>query len=196
MRTSELDIEALLGEAVGAVPEATTDDLVERFRHADDRRDLKLHVVVGMSVIALLAVVSAAAGQLRNDDTATLAVNRGDAAGVSSAPLPPRALVDDDVEVFFHPDATKEEIDAVDRQLDGEPLVGSSWYIDQGSLYVEYVTQFADQPQMREGLRPTDLPSLFRIDLREESCAAVAVIEALGGMPGVREVVNRIPIAC
>lgn len=70
---------------------------------------------------------------------------------------------DVDIIIFLEPDVTQEQIDALQRTLDDNPEVREATYVDRDEAFEEAQELFADEPTMRELLRPEDVPTSFRV---------------------------------
>src|SRR3954454_8883920 len=92
--------------------------------------------------------------------------------------------------VFMEPDAAQPQIDAVGRQLAENPQIKSNRYVDHEGAYEEFKVLFADDPTLIENITPADLPTSYKVFLKEGSSSAVlSLTEEFRKQPGVREVV-------
>jgi cell division transport system permease protein len=92
--------------------------------------------------------------------------------------------------VFMEPDAAQPQIDAVGRQLSENPQIKSNRYVDHEGAYEEFKVLFADDPTLIENITPADLPTSYKVFLKEGSSSAVlSLTEEFRKQPGVREVV-------
>src|SRR5918995_1432354 len=61
--------------------------------------------------------------------------------------------------VYMNPDATQDQIDAVNRALDGAPQVEEHTYLDKDAAYAEYRELFEeDSPELVDAVTPEALP--------------------------------------
>jgi cell division transport system permease protein len=93
--------------------------------------------------------------------------------------------------IYMNPDATQEQIDSVQRDLDEHPLVESVRYLDHEAAYDEFVEFFReDSPELVESVTPDSLPTNFKVRPTEVSDDIVrSLVAAFEVKPGVREVV-------
>jgi cell division transport system permease protein len=98
---------------------------------------------------------------------------------------------DDGVEfiVWMNPDATQEQIDAVERTLDSSPGVSRARYVTREETYVEFREFYKDSPEVLDAVGPEILPTSFRV---VPEIPEAAVVRQLGDefqtLPGVRNV--------
>ena len=92
--------------------------------------------------------------------------------------------------VYMNVDATPDQSDAVERELNRSPDVKDVIYVSQEQAYEEFKTLFQDSPDMIDNVSADVLPPSYRVVPASDDADA---IEALGerfkGKPGVREVV-------
>ena len=93
--------------------------------------------------------------------------------------------------VFMNPDATQEQIDSVQRDLDDNPQVELSTYLDHDAAYAEFRTLFErDSPELVESVTPDALPTSFKVKPTQANADVVRALQAeFQEKPGVREVV-------
>lgn len=91
--------------------------------------------------------------------------------------------------VFMNADATEAQHAAIRGSLDENPEIGGYDYVDQQGAYNEFVTEFADRPELIENVTPEILPPSYRV---KPTVSDADVIEALAAQfdarPGVRQV--------
>jgi cell division transport system permease protein len=97
----------------------------------------------------------------------------------------------DDVEfiVWIKPDASIEQIEAVDRALADSPQVRDSRFVNTEETFAEFQEFWKDSPEVLDAVAPDQLPTSFRVI---PAIPDLAVVQALGsefeGLPGVRDV--------
>ena len=91
--------------------------------------------------------------------------------------------------VFMNADATEAQHAAIRGALDENPEIGGYAYVDQQGAYNEFITEFADRPELIENVTPEILPPSYRV---KPTVGDADVIEALAAgfdaKPGVRQV--------
>ncbi len=91
--------------------------------------------------------------------------------------------------VFMNADATEAQHAAIRGALDENPEIGGYDFVDQQGAYNEFITEFADRPELIENVTPEILPPSYRV---KPSVNDADVIEALAtqfdARPGVRQV--------
>ena len=91
--------------------------------------------------------------------------------------------------VFMNADAGEAQHAAIRGALDENPEIGGYDYVDQQGAFNEFVTEFADRPELIENVTPEILPPSYRV---KPTVADADVIEALAAQfdarPGVRQV--------
>jgi cell division transport system permease protein len=92
---------------------------------------------------------------------------------------------------FMNPDASQEQIEAVERALNTSPQVDSFIFFDQEAAYREYEELFAeDQPELVDLVTPDALPPSFRVKpISPDSEVVDGLLSQFGEMPGVFRVV-------
>src|SRR5436190_5483150 len=92
--------------------------------------------------------------------------------------------------VFMEPYAAQPQIDAVGRQLTENPQIKSNRYVDHEGAYEEFKVLFADDPTLIQNITPADLPTSYKVFLKDGSSSAVlSLTEEFRKQPGVKEVV-------
>jgi cell division transport system permease protein len=91
--------------------------------------------------------------------------------------------------VWMNPDATQEQIEAVERTLDSSPGVSRARYVTREETFVEFQEFYADSPEVLDAVGPEILPTSFRV---VPEIPEAAVVRQLGDefqtLPGVRNV--------
>ena len=96
---------------------------------------------------------------------------------------------DVDIIIFLQPDATQDQIDALERSLDDNPEVASAEYVDRDAAFAEAQELFADSPTMLSLLRKDDLPTSFRVKPTNPDIESVVALRSVfKSEPGVLEV--------
>jgi cell division transport system permease protein len=92
--------------------------------------------------------------------------------------------------VFMNPDASPEQIDAVEQALLDSPQVDDFDFFDQQAAFEEYQEIFAeDESIMRDLVTPDVLPASFRVrPVTPESAVVDALVQQFGQEPGVYKV--------
>jgi cell division transport system permease protein len=88
--------------------------------------------------------------------------------------------------VFMNPDATQDQIDAVQADLEDNPQVDKVTFFDKQQAYDEFKRLYPDTPELVEALTPEQMPTSFRVVPAD---ADSDLIEAIGSQferkPGV-----------
>ncbi len=98
----------------------------------------------------------------------------------------------DDVEfiVWMRPDASDEQISAVDQKLAASPLVADHSYVNRAATFAEFVEYFEEVPEVVQTVEPEQLPTSYRVVPTQTD---LSFVDSLGqeyeGQPGVSEVV-------
>lgn len=79
--------------------------------------------------------------------------------------------------VFMNPEATQDQIDAVQRDLEDNPQVDQVTFFDKEQAYEEFQRLYPDTPELVGALTPADMPTSFRVVPKE---ADSDLIEAIG----------------
>ena len=91
--------------------------------------------------------------------------------------------------VFMNADAGEAQHAAIRGALDENPEIGGYDYVDQQGAFNEFITEFADRPELIENVTPEILPPSYRV---KPTVGDADVIEALAAQfdtrPGVRQV--------
>jgi cell division transport system permease protein len=92
--------------------------------------------------------------------------------------------------VYMNPDATQDQIDAVNRSLRDNPQVESFEYLDRDQAYEEFKDLFRDSPELIEAITPDALPTNFKVrPVRIEDQIVHSLERTFEDEPGVRQVV-------
>ena len=88
--------------------------------------------------------------------------------------------------VFMKPDATADQLAAVNRDLDENPQVKSVRFVDKPEAYEEFKTLFPDSPELTESLQIEQMPPSYRVvPLTDDSTVVGALGTQFEGKPGV-----------
>jgi cell division transport system permease protein len=79
--------------------------------------------------------------------------------------------------VFMNPDATPDQLAAVQRDLEENPQVTSVRFVDKAEAYEEFKTLYPDSPELTESLTVEQMPPSYRVVPQTDDSA---VVEALG----------------
>lgn len=71
--------------------------------------------------------------------------------------------------VYVKPDTTPEEIKAMKGELDENPLVKRTVYVDRDATFKDFKEIFSDQPVFLENTRKEDLPTRFKVEPNDKS---------------------------
>jgi cell division transport system permease protein len=93
--------------------------------------------------------------------------------------------------VYMNPEATQDQIDAVQRALDENPQVESYNFLDKNAAYEEFRQLFErDSPELIDSVTPDVLPTSFKVRPTDSAADVVRGLQQqFGERPGVREVV-------
>jgi cell division transport system permease protein len=93
--------------------------------------------------------------------------------------------------IYMNPDATPEQIDAVDRALTEAPQVDSFTYLDKDAAFAEYRELFEeDSPELVDAVTPEVLPTSFKVKpVNPEPEVVDALVQQFTGESGVYKVV-------
>ncbi|MFJ5541314.1 permease-like cell division protein FtsX [Micromonospora chalcea] len=72
-----------------------------------------------------------------------------------------------EVSIFLKTDATKEQVDALGQQLDQDPLVKDSTYVNKDQAYERFQQMYADAPDLVSAVKPDQLPESYRVKLND-----------------------------
>lgn len=92
--------------------------------------------------------------------------------------------------VYLDADISEDELAAVQTNLDENPLVARSEYIDSDATWAEFQRLFEGQRTMLENVRPEDLPTSFKVEPVDKDPGAVVdlVNHYRNNVPGVYDV--------
>jgi len=99
----------------------------------------------------------------------------------------------DDVQIiiFVSPDATDEQVSAIEASLEENPEVADFSYVDRDAAFAEAQELFEDQPTMADLLRPEDVPTSFRVKpVNPDIDSVLALRSIFQRHPGVQEVTS------
>ncbi|TMR99087.1 hypothetical protein EJK15_08985 [Nonomuraea basaltis] len=90
-------------------------------------------------------------------------------------------------------DASVEEVQAVERALTRLPQVESVFFMDQARTYDDFRVQFANNKALLDSVKVTDLPTSFRLKIKEgaDRREVQQALTGLTGVPGVQSVVDQ-----
>ncbi len=93
--------------------------------------------------------------------------------------------------VYMNPDATQDQIDVVQRDLEESPQVEDFTFLDKDAAYEEFRQLFErDSPELIDSVTPEILPTSFKVKPTEADTDLVSALQQqFGEKPGVREVV-------
>jgi cell division transport system permease protein len=92
--------------------------------------------------------------------------------------------------VFMQPEATEDQTEAVERQLEESTQVERYVYFDQDETFEEFKSLFQNTPQIVESVTPEILPPSFRVVPVDKSAETIESLRSVFvTQPGVREVV-------
>jgi cell division transport system permease protein len=93
--------------------------------------------------------------------------------------------------VYMNPDATQDQIDAMQRELEESPQVESFVFLDKNAAYEEFRQLFErDSPELIDSVTPDVLPTSFKVKpVDADSNVVRGLQQQFGENPGVREVV-------
>jgi cell division transport system permease protein len=92
-----------------------------------------------------------------------------------------------ELEIFMQVKASKSQIAAVKQQLDSNPNVKSSRFLDHDDAYREFKKLFADQPVLVENETPAGLPTSFRV-VPKSPQLTTQVGNEFKNVPGVKQI--------
>lgn len=91
--------------------------------------------------------------------------------------------------VWMDVDAEQDQVDATRDFLLSNLFIRDARYIDQDETFAEFEVFFADEPEIRELVRPEQLPTSFDVAPREVDVASIrALSEEIETLAGVDEV--------
>ena len=92
--------------------------------------------------------------------------------------------------VYMNPDATQDQITAVQHSLDQNPHVASERYLDHDAANQEFRTIFADEPAIRDSLKPAETPTSYKVQVKDASFEVVQSLhDQFSTLPGVLQVI-------
>lgn len=94
-----------------------------------------------------------------------------------------------ELEVFFVPTATQQQIEEVQAELDDSPNVKKYRFISKEKAFEIFQDIFADQPELVETTDPEALPASFRV-VPEDPALTGSIAAQFRGRPGVEEVLT------
>jgi cell division protein FtsX len=71
-------------------------------------------------------------------------------------------------EVFMKLGATSPQVESVRIALEGDPDIASVRFLDHDAAYAEFKRAFAEQPELIQSTKPSDLPVSFRVTLLDQ----------------------------
>jgi cell division transport system permease protein len=94
--------------------------------------------------------------------------------------------------VFMNPTATQEQIDNLGNELESNPLVERSNYVNKNQAFAEFKDMFRDSPEIAESVEgPEFLPTSYRVEPKDKSAETVEQLsEIYKDKPGVKQVVS------
>lgn len=94
-----------------------------------------------------------------------------------------------DMIVWLQPGASPDDVEAVRTLLDEALVVRSLTYVNQEATFDTFRTYYADQPEVLQGIDPSDLPTSFRVELEvDDPAIAESLAAELRVMPSVNNV--------
>lgn len=91
--------------------------------------------------------------------------------------------------VYVQPDAPKEQIDSLAKQLKDSPQVAAVDYLDRQQSYAEFKKLFPDQPTITDTVKAEDLPTSFRVKPTNPNARVVEqLVRTFEAKPGVYRV--------
>ena len=94
-----------------------------------------------------------------------------------------------ELEIFFRPDATQQQIADVQAELDGAPDVKRYTFATKQDAYEEFKRIFSDEPDLVEVVTPEQLPASFRV-VPTDPALTEDVSLRFDGRPGVDRVLT------
>lgn len=92
-------------------------------------------------------------------------------------------------EVFMITDATTQQKDRIERELESNPDVERVRFVPRDEQYELFRTYFANQPEYLENVRADDLPESFRVAPRVDDADVIRTMaDRIADEPGVRQV--------
>lgn len=95
--------------------------------------------------------------------------------------------------VFLNPDATAEELGAVQAALEAHPEIDRYTFVNKEEAYSEFSSIFTDSEQVRDSVTVEDMPPSFRIvPLNPDSAVVEELADGFRDDPGVFQVVAAV----
>lgn len=92
--------------------------------------------------------------------------------------------------VFIQPEASQDQTDTVEQELQDSPQVEDFSFVDQDATFEEFKDLFADSPQIIDTVTPEILPPSFRVVPTDKAPETIEGLRTVfERQPGVREVV-------
>src|SRR6478735_3985222 len=92
--------------------------------------------------------------------------------------------------VYLRTDATTDQIQSVERDLEDSPEVASFKYFNQQDSYEEFKRLFADSPEMVDSVRPEDLPPSYRVEpVNKDADSVESLANTFRDRAGVKDVI-------
>ncbi|MFN8040218.1 MAG: permease-like cell division protein FtsX [Acidimicrobiales bacterium] len=93
--------------------------------------------------------------------------------------------------VFLNPNATQDQVQAVDRDLKESTEIEKVTFVDQNAAYEEFKQLFAGQQDLLESVTPDVLPPSYRVVPRQKDAQSVEALSVqFRNKAGVKEVVS------
>ena len=91
--------------------------------------------------------------------------------------------------LFMKPDAAPSQIESVGRTLNETPQVKSTRYLSHDEAFSEFKELFADKPEFVQNIVAADLPTSYKVTLKDGSSAIVlSLIDTFKQQPGVLDI--------
>lgn len=149
-----------------------------RYLARDALRGVRRHLGLGVTTAVAIAVSLALVGVAL---LARFAVDRATSRWSGGV----------EVVVFMDAAAPRDDVEAVGRRLQAEPIVAGLRYVDQQDSFAEFERMFRNAPEVVEAATPDLIPTSFRVVPVENtpSTALEALVEEYRRLPGVYDVV-------
>jgi cell division transport system permease protein len=93
--------------------------------------------------------------------------------------------------IFVNPDATPEQVAAIDTSLHTSPQIEKVTYVDQQAAYDEFKQLFSKEPDLLESVTPEVLPPSYRVvPVSKDPLDIDTLTVEYRSKPGVRDVVS------
>lgn len=164
--TAPEDFEQRLADRMERAGEALTGDGVTlggiAARHRERARARRARQGAAVAVAAgVLAVVGV--GVAADDDGPGRVVTQGPVASQAAPPETEVCVDETAVVVYLRPTASDEATQVVGRALEERFGAEAVHFVSQDEAYEQARELFADDPAMRDSLRPVDVPASFRV---------------------------------